>query len=362
MSRSGLWLVACLCIGLTSSCARRGVVKEVPYVPPPAQIPQAPGPKDTAAPNPTVYYLVREGDSLWRISRHLLGNGEAYRSLAAANHVPHPDLIQPGLILRLPRGAAAEAIKPVGKKGRKNPKGTAPAATQAGFPKKVNHAFGVGERLKFAVQYLGITAGYATLSLPDYLMQNGRPCLHVVAEAKTQVLFDPVFKVRDRLETFVDFDYLVPWRFEKHVQEGGFRTNATYLYDQDRHHAVAVEDHGKDVTVPAQVQDELSCFYSYRTLPLQPGSDDWIPVVADDMNNYQVEVKVLRHEHVKVLAGEFDCIVVEPVYKFAGVFQHKGKVLIWLTDDDRHVPVMIKAKIFIGSIDIILQEASLPDL
>jgi len=60
-----------------------------------------------------------------------------------------------------------------------------------------------------------------------------------------------------------------------------------------------------------------------------------------------------------VPAGTFDCIVVEPALKFEGLFQQKGKVTIWLTDDEHRVPVLIKTQIVIGTIDIVLREAKI---
>jgi hypothetical protein len=60
---------------------------------------------------------------------------------------------------------------------------------------------------------------------------------------------------------------------------------------------------------------------------------------------------------VQVLAGGFDCLVIQPLLKFQSVFQQKGDVLIWISDDERRLPVKITSKIAIGSINIELQSA-----
>jgi hypothetical protein len=70
-------------------------------------------------------------------------------------------------------------------------------------------------------------------------------------------------------------------------------------------------------------------------------------------------VKVLRKEHVRVHAGEFDCIVVQPVLRYPGLFEQKGKLTIWLTDDAKKMPVMMRSKVVIGSINAALKEARL---
>ena len=51
---------------------------------------------------------------------------------------------------------------------------------------------------------------------------------------------------------------------------------------------------------------------------------------------------------MKVEAGTFDCLVVEPVQETAGLFKHKGKLKVWMTDDDRKMPVLMKSKVLVG--------------
>ena len=113
--------------------------------------------------------------------------------------------------------------------------------------------------------------------------------------------------------------------------------------------------------MPINSQDVFSCFYLFRTMPMEVGKSSTIVATADDMKTYDVKVDVLRKEHIKTLAGDFDCVVVQPHLSFQGLFQQKGEVYIWLTDDQRRIPVMVKSKIAIGSININLQDAEWVD-
>jgi hypothetical protein len=65
-------------------------------------------------------------------------------------------------------------------------------------------------------------------------------------------------------------------------------------------------------------------------------------------------VKVHGRQQVKVDAGVFNCIVVEPVIKSGTLFKYEGKLLLWLSDDDRRIPVKVSTKVAIGSIDAAL--------
>jgi hypothetical protein len=70
-----------------------------------------------------------------------------------------------------------------------------------------------------------------------------------------------------------------------------------------------------------------------------------------------LEVRVLGRERVSVPAGEFDCIAIEPVLKAGGIFKNKGRLVIWLTDDERRMPVQMKSKVTVGHISVVLMEA-----
>jgi hypothetical protein len=58
----------------------------------------------------------------------------------------------------------------------------------------------------------------------------------------------------------------------------------------------------------------------------------------------------LNRERIKVKAGVFNTIVVEPLLQAAGLFKHEGKLTVWLTDDGLHLPVLMKSKVLVGSI------------
>jgi hypothetical protein len=338
------------CAGSGKLIMRKGV-KPVPVsvaAPLPEATPMAASLTPTAQPTPALL-KVAKGDSLWRLSRRHMDKGSRWPLLADANKLNDPWILQPGQVLAMPSGLSV-TVQPI---PQPRPVPTPPRrpqdeAKKFGWIKVPNRAFTVGEKLTFAVQYGTVTAGYATLSIPEVQLVEGRPVFHIVAEAKTHPFFETFFKVRDRIETFIDVDYAFPWRYEKHLREGGYSADASYIYD---HRA------GKKAVMPIRSQDVLSCFYWFRTQPMEVGSVHYVPVTADNMQNYGLKVDVLRKERVKTLAGTFDCVVVQPHLTFQGVFQQKGEVFIWLTDDVRRIPVMVRSKIVIGSININLQDA-----
>jgi hypothetical protein len=222
------------------------------------------------------------------------------------------------------------------------------------FRKMSNTAFGVGERLVFEIAYGVIKAGTSTMGIPDTVWVGGRPCYHIVTTAESNSFFSNIFKVRDRVESVMDIDGLFTWKFEKHLREGKFKSDRYETYDPFLRKAYAKSD---TFDAPLYVQDILSSFYFSRTVPLEVGQSVDIDNFADG-RVYPLRILVHRKERVKVPAGTFDCIAVEPVLRNEGLFKQTGKLTIWVTDDAHRMPVLMKSKIFIGSIDARLKQFS----
>jgi hypothetical protein len=211
--------------------------------------------------------------------------------------------------------------------------------------------FGAGEKLVFSVQYGLVTAGEATLEVRNLAAIGGRPAYRIISDARTNDFFSKFFSVRDRYESYMDTTALHSLRYEKHLREGKFKRDDAVDFDQAGHRAVYKD---KTVPIPPRTQDVLSALYYVRTLPLQVGQSIALANHTDG-KNYPLIVKVLGREHVKVDAGEFDCIIVEPILRGPGVFTQSGRLTVWLTDDRRRMPVLMKSKVVIGHVAAILK-------
>jgi hypothetical protein len=208
-----------------------------------------------------------------------------------------------------------------------------------------------GEKLVFSVQYGLVTAGEATLEVRNLAAIEGRPAYRIVSDARTNDFFSKFFSVRDRYESYMDTTNLYSLRYEKHLREGKFKRDEAVDFNQTAHRAVYKD---KTVPIPPRTQDVLSALYYVRTLPLQVGQSISVANHTDG-KNYPLVIKVLGREHVKVDAGEFDCIIVEPILRGPGVFTQQGRLTVWLTDDRRRLPVLMKSKAVIGHVAAILK-------
>ncbi|HPN37623.1 MAG TPA: DUF3108 domain-containing protein [Melioribacteraceae bacterium] len=223
-------------------------------------------------------------------------------------------------------------------------------AQQTTFRKLENKAFKEGEKLTFDVKYGFVTAGIAVMQIPKIKKISGRDAYHVTFSVNTVPTFDSFYKVRDRYETYLDKEGLFPWRFEQHIREGGYSRDFSAFFDHRKGKAKTSEG---EYEIPLYVNDIVSAFYLARTFDYSKLKKGDKFHLENFYKNKVYPLDVIYHgkERVSVAAGTFDCVIVEPLVTEGGLFKSEGTILVWLTDDDLKVPVKVKTKIIIGSID-----------
>lgn len=229
----------------------------------------------------------------------------------------------------------------------------APAAATVERLRTQGVPFGPGERLRFSIEYGPVKAGTATLEVKAVRNYRGRPCYHIVSEATSSSFFDKIYRVRNRMDTLVDAERFVTWQYRKVEREGTYRADVQAVYDHGSRRVRYAD--GQILEFPAGAIDALGAFYRARLEKLEPGTSFYLPHHSDK-RSYYLEVKVLGRESVKVPAGSFRCVTVEPLVGDGGPFQHQGRLTIWLTDDDRHMPVLMKCQVPVGSIQAALSD------
>jgi hypothetical protein len=220
-----------------------------------------------------------------------------------------------------------------------------------------NKAFGLGEKLVFDVSYGFLHAGEAVMSVTSIETVLTRPTYRITFDVQSTGAFQWIYKVRDHYETYMDIEGLFPWKFEQHIQEGGYRRDFTAVFDHAQGKAITAEG---EFDIPAFVHDAVSAFYFTRTLDFsgqRPGYKYRLQNFYKDQT-YPLDVKYLGRQTIEVDAGKFDCVIVEPLVKEGGLFKSEGRIIIWLSDDERKIPVKVSTKVLIGSIDAELKEYS----
>jgi hypothetical protein len=215
-----------------------------------------------------------------------------------------------------------------------------------------NNAFKVGEILTYEVSFGIISAGEAKMSVTDIVRYQDRDCYHILSEVKTSDFFSKIFRVQDRVESFMDVAGLFPWRYEKHIREGKYKADRSAVFDHRRGLAFS----GKDtIKITPYTQDVLSIIYFLRSRDLVIHQSLAIDNY-EDKKLFPLTVQVIKQERISVNAGKFDCLLVEPGLRAGSFIEQKGKMWIWFSNDQRKLPVKIKSKVSFGSINMELEK------
>src|ERR1035437_7604905 len=128
-----------------------------------------------------------------------------------------------------------------------------------------NTSFRDDEKLTFRVFYnvgfVWINAGNAHFTTNSDEM-NGHKVYHITGDGKTAKSY-VFFKVRDKYETYIDKETMLPVRFIRNVNEGGFKINQDITFNHKKGQAVSNK---KVYPIPKCTQDVLSAIFFARNI------------------------------------------------------------------------------------------------
>ena len=207
----------------------------------------------------------------------------------------------------------------------------------------------VGEHMEFSVGWEFINAGTAVIQVAS--PQDNVYRTHIMA--KTNAFLDMFKKVRDEItaEGRCNNGNLQSTLFELKQLEVKYRANKkteffwpegkVHYTQNDRTDIYDVEPHEVDV---------MDAFFAVRSMPLKPG-DTFNIAVFDSRKNYKIVVNVLKIERLRAPWRKWvECLVIEPKLKTEGIFSSRGQIKVWMTNDERHIPIKMTAKIRFGRI------------
>lgn len=215
-----------------------------------------------------------------------------------------------------------------------------------------HEAFKRGEILKYKVHYGFVDAGEAVIEIKEEnKLIGGRSTYHVVANGYSKGSFDWFFKVRDKYESYIDEQTMAPWLFIRRCDEGGYKINQNYIFNQ---HKKIVDADGTQMTTPEYTQDMISAFYYARTLDFTNAKKGDIFTITSivDKGIFELKIKYMGKETIKIGLGKFKCIKFHPVVQKGRIFKSEEDLNVWITDDKNKIPVRAEAKILVGSIKL----------
>ena len=209
----------------------------------------------------------------------------------------------------------------------------------------------VGEELKYSAGFRLFPAGNAILSLTlDSL--NGKPAFLLATSVNTNSFLDAFYTVRDETLSWLNIMDFSLLKAVKKIREGKYHRN---------HSIHTIGDslliwNKKYFTITEPVYDPIAFIYFLRSQELSL-EDSFHFLSAGEKKVREVWVNITGIEKIKVPAGNFDCLKVEPISPDGKpLLKNNGELRVWLSNDDNKLPVKIEMKTNIGTMVMKLKE------
>lgn len=222
--------------------------------------------------------------------------------------------------------------------------------------------FPVGEQLRYQL-YWGVLPVGTVLAWSEWVHEEGQWQIALRLRTRSGVVLDPMYPVDDFIESRVDPRTFLPIRFVKKINEGRNRYDEITEFDYGMGVArwrSLLRGREKELPIDETIRDIPSLLYWFRRERLGPGDAREFKVMADN-KIYTVLPRPVGIETIGVAGlGRVACIRYEPWAEFNGLFVRKGKVWLWVSDDDRRVAMRIEAEVPVARVRALLIEIRVP--
>jgi hypothetical protein len=232
-----------------------------------------------------------------------------------------------------------------------------------------NSVFGAGEHVSYNAFYnwgfIWLNAGEVTFSVESAQWKD-QPAYHLKSVGVTHKGYDKLFMVRDTFETYVDKESLRPFEFKRITNEGSYSSFHHYIFNNNnRTIRSSISKEGGPVKHsvlpwPDCTFDILTMIYQARNIEFSKyKKGDKIPIVMIvDGEIHHLHIRYLGKEVAQTRDGrQFRCLKFSPLLVKGTIFEAGEDMTVWVTDDQNRVPIVVEAKILIGSVKAVFVEA-----
>lgn len=215
-----------------------------------------------------------------------------------------------------------------------------------------NPSFQAGEKLTYQLSWEFMPVGTAVLEVLPMKILNGKPVHHFAVTVKTNAAIDKIYKVRDRIDAYADFNLTRSVLYTKKQQEGKHKRDVKVTFDWQNMTA-QYTNFGKKrdpVSIQPGTFDPVSLFYAFRLQDLRENTVLKAPV-TDGKSLIWGTAQIFAKENLEVGIGSYETLVIEPDIKDAGgVFEHAedAKLRVWISTDKRHIPIRVACRAPVG--------------
>jgi hypothetical protein len=219
-----------------------------------------------------------------------------------------------------------------------------------------------GEITEYKITWMGIPIAWSRTTTEE-IEEGARKLIRIRLEAKSYKAASGIYKVDDLTDIIIDPETALPVRIDIQIHEGSRKKSHLTTFHHDKKVAVFQDRISKDireVPIAGDTQDIYSFIYANRNEPLQTLAEKTYPLYADG-KVYNLGMKIIKESKVSLPDyGKVECTIVEPIAEFDGMFIRQGKILFWVSKENRRMVTCIKAKVPVGTVTAKLEKVAGP--
>jgi hypothetical protein len=222
--------------------------------------------------------------------------------------------------------------------------------------------FPIGEELIYDIHWGVINAGRSRVT-SSWVEHEGRQVIAIRYVTKSNRVVDKIYPVDDFIESLIDPETFLPIRHIKRLSEGRYRADEVTTFDFEKLEATWESKNRprrKVFPIEKDTRDVVTFMYYLRQKPFSQGDIIQQRIMADE-KLYDLSIRVRGTDTMKFPRyGRVRSIRLDPEAAFQGIFVRKGKLTLWVSDDDRRVCTRMMATIPVANIRITLAEVRGP--
>jgi len=218
--------------------------------------------------------------------------------------------------------------------------------------------FPVGERLSYAITWLGVHCGEMEITSFVESGAGAGPIYRIVVFARTTKFFDGVYRVRSRLDSFFDPRRVTSIRYEENSVEKKKRKSEIWQVDLETME-IARTRNGEETRFPIEVEranDPLAFIYRLRTMKTEVGAENVLGLMTSK-GAVETVARVREHKTIRTKMGKCDAAAVVPEPRDKMMFSQSGSMVVWIDRHEPHRPCRIEFDLSFGALSAILKSA-----
>jgi hypothetical protein len=201
---------------------------------------------------------------------------------------------------------------------------------------------------QYDVEFIGITCGKMTLESRQET-RDGRPVYHIVFTARNAKFFNKIYRVRSRIDAWVDAETMSSIEYLMVSNEKGETKREHYLVDRDNG-LIHAEKNGEQRTIEFDGEpalDPLSFSFGVRALAGSPGSSFHLRMLTDE-GTLRTVTHVQKLKKKRTINGRKRLLRVQPMPATGEMFSREGEFVMWIDPEGQRTLYRLDFKLSFG--------------